>query len=259
MKFRVLLVLVFSSLFVRANNAEDWGQTGHRVVGEIATHYLNKKAKKALSKLLDEASLAYVSTYSDEIKSDHNFDDYNPWHYINMPLDADYDPSKASEKGDLFQGIQKCISVLKDQRSSKEDKQFHLKLLVHFMGDLHQPMHVGREEDRGGNDIRLKWFGRNTNLHTIWDTNIIDYFNMSYTEWASNFPSLNWEQQKSLQEGSLASWIEESQDLAGTIYHATKEGTDLRYEYTYVYKETLRTQLLKAGVRLAGILNEIFG
>ncbi len=258
MKVTQLLLLVLSFFIVNATPTEDdWGQTGHRVVGEVASHYLNKKAKRAILKLLDGASLAYVSTYPDEIKSDEHFDSYSPWHYINMPIDANYDINKANPEGDLYQGIQKCIQVLKDKSASKEDKQFHLKLLVHFIGDLHQPMHMGKAEDRGGNGIRLKWFGRNTNLHTVWDSNIIDYFDMSYTEWTSNLPTLSWEQQKSLQSGTLANWIEESHDLAATIYHATKEGDNLRYEYTYVYKETVREQLLKAGVRLAGILNDI--
>lgn len=260
MKLKLILLFVLSFSMVQATPIEDdWGQTGHRVVAEVATQYLNKKAKRAILKLLDGAPLALVSTYADEMKSYKKYDSYYTWHYINMPLDADYDSYKANPEGDLYKGIQKCIQVLKDEDASIEDKQFHLKLLVHFIGDLHQPMHIGRAEDRGGNDIRLKWFGRNTNLHSVWDTKIIEHFDMSYTEWASNLPTLSWKKQKELQSSEVIDWVEESQDLAKTIYNATKEGEKLSYLYKDLNLETIRDQLIKAGVRLAGILNDIFG
>ena len=260
MKFRFLILLFLSlNISFASSSMDDWGQTGHRVVGEIATQYLNKKAKRAISNLLNGSSLAYVSTYPDEIKSDDHFDSYSSYHYINLELGGEYDVQNTNRKGDLYLGIQNAINVLSDESASEEDKTFQLKLLVHFIGDLHQPMHIGREEDRGGNRIRLKWFGKPSNLHRLWDTNLIEYFNMSYTEWAINFPKQNWKTQKELQSSSVLDWIEESHNLVETIYRATPENSSLGYEYTYIYKETLRTQLLKGGIRLAGILNEIFG
>lgn len=260
MKLRLVSLLIISMNISFANvSIDDWGQTGHRVVGEIASQYLNKKAKKAITQLLNGSSLAYVSTYPDEIKSDKHFDAYSPYHYINMPLGVGYDQSKSNPKGDLYKGIQHAINVLKDKSASNADKEFQLKLLVHFIGDLHQPMHTGRAADRGGNRVRLKWFGKNTNLHRVWDTDLIEYFNMSYTEWAINFPKQNWKTQKELQASSVLDWIDESHELVETIYRATPENSSLGYEYTYDYKEILRTQLLKGGIRLAGILNDIFG
>lgn len=260
MKLRLFISLFISSTILLANpRIEEWGQTGHRVVGEIASQYLNKRAAKAVEKLLNGSSLAYVSTYPDEIKSDKHFDAYSPYHYINIPLGIDYNVSKASAEGDIYLGIQKAIEVLKDKNASDADKEFQLKLLVHFIGDLHQPMHIGRKEDLGGNRIRLRWFGKSTNLHSLWDTKLIEYFNMSYTEWAINFPRQNWKTQKELQSTSIQDWIKESHELVETIYRATPENSSLGYEYTYLYKETLRTQLLRGGIRLAGILNDIFG
>ncbi len=89
-----------------------------------------------------------------------------------------------SDKGDLYIAINKCIDVLKDTSSDKESKAFHLKLLVHFVGDLHQPLHLGQEIDRGANRIYVKWFGGNTNLHSVWDSKMIDSYKMSYSEMA---------------------------------------------------------------------------
>lgn len=260
MRAKLLALLFLSFSFTFANNPiDDWGQTGHRVVGEVASQYLNKKAKRVITQLLNGSSLAYVSTYPDEIKSDKHFDSYSPYHYINMPLGDQYNQAKSNAEGDLYKGIQHAIEVLSDDTASDADKEFQLKLLVHFIGDLHQPMHIGRAEDRGGNSIRLKWFGKNTNLHRVWDTDLIDYFNMSYTEWAINFPKQDWKTQKELQATSVLDWIEESHELVETIYRATPENSSLGYNYTYDYKEILRTQLLKGGIRLAGILNDIFG
>ena len=85
-------------------------------------------------------------------------------------MDENYADAKKNPRGDLVTGINKCIEVLKDKNSSDVDKAFYLKLLVHFMGDLHQPMHIGQREDKGGNTIQVQWFGRGTNLHSVWDT-----------------------------------------------------------------------------------------
>ena len=118
--------------------AEDWGKTGHRATGEIAQQYLSRKASKAIDKLLKGASLAFVSTYGDEIKSDEAYRSYSPWHYVNFPFDGSYDTHPKSEKGDLVQGIYTCIRVLEDPKASEQDKVFHLKLLVHFIENLLQ-------------------------------------------------------------------------------------------------------------------------
>ena len=164
------------------NNKPVWGQTGHRVVGEIAYNHLTKKAKKNIEKLLKGEGLATISTYADEIKSDNSFRKYSSWHYVNFKVGETYQTSEKNPKGDLVQGIKICQQIILDPKSNNEDKIFHLKLLVHLLGDLHQPLHTGRAEDRGGNTIKVKWFRGKTNLHSVWDTKMIDSYNMTYTE-----------------------------------------------------------------------------
>ncbi len=252
----VLLVSIFSNgLFA----AEDWGKTGHRVVGEIAGKYLNKKAEKEITRLLNGHSLAFVANYADDIKSDRQYDAFGPWHYVNFPFGEKYETHPKSEKGDIIQGIEKCITVLKSTNSSREDKVFHLKMLIHFMGDLHQPLHIGLAEDKGGNDFQVRWFSDGTNLHTVWDYKMLDFYEMSYTEVATNTDVLSKEQVKAIKKGTVTDWMYESRVLCEDIYGHTEIGEKLSYNYMYLYMDTLRSQLQKGGIRLAVLLNEIFG
>lgn len=253
-----IFVLSYSSVFA-TDAVLDWGRTGHRTTGEIASKYLSKRAAKKIDALLHGASLAFVSTYADEIKSDERYKPFGPWHYVNFPFDATYDSHPKSDKGDLVQGIETCIQVLKNPLSSREDKVFYLKLLVHFVGDLHQPLHTGIAEDRGGNTFQVRWFDEGTNLHTVWDTKMIESYNMSYSELSDNEQRLSKAQIKQIQEGAVVDWVHESKNLCRDIYAHTKVGDKLGYQYMYRYLTITRTQLQKGGIRLAKLLNDIFG
>ncbi len=255
-----IISLTFCFLFATnyAYTSPEWGPTGHRATGKIAENHLTKKALRKIDKLLKGQSLAFVSTYGDEIKSDKRYNDFYTWHYVNMPLDSKYEESEKNPKGDLVTGIHKCISVLKDDNSSEEDKVFYLKLLVHFIGDLHQPMHIGRAEDKGGNTIQVQWFGRGTNLHRVWDENMIEEWKMSYLELADNTEDLSKEQIKAIQSGSIVDWVHDTHELSKTTYASVEVGENLRYRYSYDHFGTVRKQLQKGGIRLAKLLNDIF-
>ena len=242
----------------QANASKIWGPTGHRVVGEIAQDYLKPRAKRKLKKLLKKKTLAFLSTYGDEIKSDKRYREFYTWHYVNMPLDEDYDASKANPKGNLVTGIEYCKKVIKDENSSDDDKAFYLKLLIHLIGDLHQPMHVGLAEDRGGNDFKVQWHYKDTNLHAVWDYKMIDRFDMSYKELAENADILTRDQVKAYQEGTVIDWVNEVHILSREVYKSAEQGENLRYNYSYKYMNVVRSQLQIAGIRLAKVLNELF-
>ena len=255
-KYIILLLICICASGLTA--AEDWGKTGHRVVGEIAEDYLSKKAEKEISKLLNGHSLAFVANYGDDIKSDRQYDSYRPWHYVNFPFGVKYENHPKSEEGDIIQGIEKCIAILKNESSTQAEKIFYLKMLVHFMGDLHQPLHIGLADDKGGNDFQVRWFSDGTNLHTVWDYKMIDFYDMSYTELAQNTDVLSKQQITNIKKGNLLDWMYESRALCENIYQNTESGEKLGYEYMYKYMDTLRFQLQKGGIRLAEVLNEIF-
>ncbi len=251
-------IILLISIQLNASNNPNWGVTGHRTAGAIAEKHLTKKAKKQIRKLLQGESLALVSTFGDEIKSDSRYAKLYTWHYVNFPFNTEYKDSDKNPDGDIITGINFCIDILKSPNASKEDKIFYLKFLVHLIGDLHQPLHVGKGEDQGGNDIKVKWHYRNSNLHRVWDSEMIETWNMSYTELSSNTKSLNSEQIKKIQNGTVLEWANESQKLAQIVYKSAKAGDKLSYRYSYDHFATVRTQLQKAGIRLAKILNDIF-
>ena len=181
----LLCLLVFTS-FNELNSDLVWGKIGHKVVGEIAERKLNPEVKNIVNNLLNGESMSAASTWADEIKSDPNYKKYSPWHYVNMPLDSEYDISKKNPKGDIVFALKKCIEILKDPNSRQKEQSFYLKFLIHLVGDIHQPLHTGRFEDRGGNDIKLTFLGKQTNFHIIWDIHIIEYLNMNYLQLSCN-------------------------------------------------------------------------
>ena len=253
-KFSALLLLLFSCQFLFA-----WSETGHRVIGQVATEHVKNRTLRKINKISNYETLASMSTFGDEIKSDERYNKFYSWHFVNFKEGEKYNPATKNPEGDLYAGINFCIAVLKDKNSSKEDQRFYLKMLVHFVGDLHQPLHVGHAEDKGGNDIKVSWFGRNSNLHRVWDGDMIGEYNMSYTELAHNLPYVYKNQIPELQKGSVLDWIYESQNLAGTVYSSVKMDEKLSYRYSYVYFPLVKKQLQKGGLRLAKLLDEIYG
>ncbi|MEO5789233.1 S1/P1 nuclease [Gelidibacter sp.] len=259
MPSRFLYILTTFILFsFNSQAALKWGATGHRVVGAIADQYITNKTKRQIKKILNHQSLALVSTFSDDIKSDPRYKEFESWHYVNMDFDQTYETSKKNPAGDLVTGIAYCKTVIKDPNATDADKAFYLKMLVHLVGDLHQPLHIGRLEDRGGNDIKVHWFYKDTNLHRVWDSQMLDGDKMSYSEFAANADFLSKKQVKFLQQGSVIDWVNETQNLAKTIYASVGPGENLSYAYSYKFMDVARSQLQIGGIRLAKVLNELF-
>ena len=178
---RIILSIVLS--FLITTYSYGWGQTGHRVVGSIAEYHLSKKARKNLKIILNGQSIAMVGNFMDEIKSDSTYDLYNPWHYCTIPDGKTYEEAGTPDEGDIIYAIQFFISELQSKKLNSMDEAFALKCLIHLVADIHQPLHVGNGDDRGGNDVQVEYFWSNSNLHRVWDTGIINGQNLSYTEY----------------------------------------------------------------------------
>tara|TARA_B100001093_G_C26800319_1_gene1003064 strand:- start:921 stop:1691 length:771 start_codon:yes stop_codon:yes gene_type:complete len=255
MKSVIFIVLsIFSSL--------NWGSTGHRVIAEVATNYLTDNAKFKINKILDGETLVNASTFADDIKSDSRYDKYYDWHFLNMELDDEYEEIIPSDKGDVYLAINQCIDIIESDSASDSDKSFYLKLLVHFVGDLHQPLHIGRYEDRGANRIYVKWFGRNSNLHRVWDSEMINSHNMSYSELALNLPNPDFliltEKAKDFERNDILNWVDEIHEYTNKIYGDVSIDDKLGYEYQYKNFGTVKDLLLIGGIRLSKILNYLF-
>lgn len=257
-KRSILIVLFFSPLY-----SMGWGALGHRVVGEIAQSHLSNKAKRAVSKILGNESMAIASNWPDFIKADPDLNKYGTWHYINFHAGLTKDEfhyilSEDTDK-DAYNGIKFLSQQLKDHNLPDSLKQQYLKLLIHIVGDIHQPLHVGRSEDLGGNKIMVKWFNKDANLHKIWDGRLVNFQQLSYTEYARAINFSTKEYRAKLQGASVADWLYESYIIADGIYARVKPNENLGYQYNYDNIEIVNSQLLKGGIRLAGLLNEIFG
>jgi hypothetical protein len=251
MGFIIIMIIVF--LLIPSPAKADWGKTGHRVIGQIAQDNLTPKAQKEISDLLYGETLATVSTWADEIRSDSSYDSYKVWHYVNMPLDKKYEEVEHTQDNVVI-GIQKCIAVLKDNSASKEEKIFHLRFLVHLVGDIHQPLHVGRAEDYGGNKIYVEFFKDGTNIHRVWDTDMIENFNMSYTEISEYLQSYK---KQDFAQGDAICWANESQQIVKKVYEI-EVGEQLSYSYIYSNFYIVKDRLYRAGIRLANLLNSIY-
>lgn len=252
-------------LIASCEQALGWGQNGHRIVGQIANDHLTKTTQKAIQPLLGGDLLAEVSTWADEMRSapeDFWQKESSRWHYINLAnpeafSDDDYHHAHSrAEVKDIYGGIVHCIAKLKDPQTSLADRQFYFRFLVHLVGDIHQPMHTGHAEDRGGNNIALTFFGEPTNLHSLWDTELIESQNLSFSEFAAFIDTQDKQQINTALTSSPADWLRESIALSETIYRTT--GTQLSYAYIYQNLPIAQQRLQQAGIRLAGLLNSIY-
>jgi hypothetical protein len=239
-----------------ANFSPKWGKSGHRIVGEIAQRYLSKKAKKNLQKILGDTTLAYVGNWMDEIKSDKSYPNMGAWHYINIDEGQEFKDLKRNPKGDILTAIDQMKTLFNKPNASKYDKSFALKALVHLVGDIHQPMHVGHKSDKGANDVKVKWFREDSNLHRVWDSNLIDYQQLSFTEFADKINHPTEAQVQRWQASNPQDWMLESHKIATKLYAGVGDG-NFYYNYAYTYTPVVQERLLQAGIRLAAVLNNL--
>ncbi len=240
-----------------------WGMLGHRIVGEIAARNLSKKAIKNIRKVLGNETIAMASNWPDFVKSDPAFKYLDNWHYVNLKagLSAQQVENQLMQdtSTNAFTKINFLVSELKKKELPLKTQQEYLKILIHLVGDIHQPMHVGRPDDLGGNRVRLEWFNSPTNLHRLWDSQLLEHQQLSYTEYANVLNCVSKEQVKAMQAQPRTQWFYESYQIAEKLYNGiSKPDEKLSYRYNFDHLDTLNAQLLKGGIHLAGLLNEIY-
>lgn len=255
MKFLLLLFLITS---LTSSAKTNWGKNGHRAVGDIAAHYLHKDAKETVKRILGNESLAIASTWMDEIRANPKYDYTHDWHWVTIPGGLSYEQTEKNPNGDIIHAIQTIITDLKKGNLSAKEEEEKLKMLIHLVGDIHMPLHVGTGKDRGGNDTKVKWFWKSSNLHRVWDSGMIDEYQLSYTELSASINHPTQKQIKKWQNSGVPDWANESMELRDKVYDLPKDKS-INYEYMYHNFDIVKRRLLQAGVRLAGVLNEIYG
>ncbi|RIJ43163.1 S1/P1 nuclease [Pontibacter oryzae] len=253
---RIASIFFLSLLLV--SHAFAWGQNGHRAVGLVAEQHLSKKAKKKIMKLLEDNTLAEVSVWMDDIKSDHAYDHTHDWHWVTVPDGQTYEQAEKNENGDIIAKIEEITAALKSGKLDKAQETEGLKYLIHLVGDIHQPLHVGGGEDLGGNAVKVQWFYQPSNLHRVWDSDMIDSKSLSFTEIVRFLGEPSKEQLKEWQAAGVRDWAKESISYRQQVYDMP-EDKKLSYRYAYDNYDLVEQRLLQAGIRLAGLLNEIYG
>jgi hypothetical protein len=258
----VKIVMVAIALTYLPVSAGAWGMLGHRIVGQIAENHLSAKARKALRAILGDESIAMASNWGDFIKSDPTYNYLYNWHFVNLPeglnkqgVDAFLDEEKTAN---VYNKIPEMIAVLKDTKSTADQKKLALRLLIHLVGDLNQPMHTARKDDLGGNKIYVTWFGEKSNLHRVWDESLIGYQELSYTEYAAVIDHPAKDQLNAWKKASLKDFVYGSYVACNKIYANIKTEDKLSYKYNFDFVGLLNEQLLKGGICLANILNDTY-
>jgi hypothetical protein len=257
-KLLVAVAIMYAPLQTMA-----WGDKGHRIAGQIASSYLTPKARTAIRAILGNESVAMSSTWADFIKSDPNYNYLSSWHYIDFDKPFNYPELQSFLKQDTsvdaYTKLQFMIGELKKKNLATDKKLLYLRMVIHIVEDIHQPMHTAHTDDKGGNDFKVNWFNDPTNMHSVWDSKLIEFQNLSYTEYASAINFTTPVQRAAWQKEPISKWLFDSKEIAERIYAGTKKDDNLSYKYNFKYIGIVNQQLLKAGVHLAGLLNQIFG
>lgn len=232
--------------------AKAWGPEGHRIVGQIAADQLNPAATRAVAAILadePEATLAGVANWADDTRTKES----GPLHYLNFPRGScTYLPARDCPDGRcVIAAIEQSIATLTQKNVSPAARNEALKNLVHFVGDLHQPLHAGRSEDRGGNTVQLQWQGEGSNLHQLWDSLLIRAINPDWRRQALRLapPKIAPKPMDS------AEWARESCAIVAASDFYPTSATPDEAAYLARWQPTLDQRLSLAGLRLAALLN----
>lgn len=237
-----------------------WGPKGHDTVAYIAEKHLSKKALKKVTAVLEGHSLVYVANWLDNASHTDEYAYTKTWHYVNVdPEEGTYANSKKDSAGDAVVAINTLVENIKSGELTPEEERVQLMMLIHIVGDIHCPMHAGRKSDRGGNGTKVKYFGSQKKLHSVWDSEIVESAHRwGYSEWQEQVDRATPKQVQAYMQGTPNDWIEETVVLANDIYENSATGANLSYDYVAQYAPIIEEQFLKGGIRLAKLLEEIY-
>jgi len=240
-------------------SASAYDAVGHRIIADIAYDNLTDKARIQVDKMLGKRGIVYEATWADEVRSDAKYAYSYQWHFQDLDdnmtsagIKKLLDNPKA-EGEHLFFALDSLTKRLKNDKNDTEA----LKFLVHFVGDLHQPMHMGSKEDKGGNKVDFNWFGRKTNLHSVWDGGLIENQKMSYSEYSQYLQDKFEPQKAEFKKHNILQSVEASYAVRNMIYSYDTSDSN-NYHYVYFFADKLDEMLYRGGIQLANILNAIY-
>lgn len=254
---RLFFTAVMALMIV--HNAFGWGQKGHDVVAYVAEQNISCRVARKVAKVLEGHSLVYYANWMDNASHTPEYAHTSTWHYANVDEGYTYQTMPKNEKGDVVQAVIQLTEQLKKGGMTPQEESVALRMLIHLVGDLHCPMHAGHKSDLGGNLVEVLYFGKPQKLHSIWDSALVESaHNWGYTEWQREIDRQPRKEDKKLQQGSVEEWFSETVELSKGVYKDMPEGAKISYDEVAKYAPLIEQQLLKGGLRLARLLEEIY-
>lgn len=237
-----------------------WGYEGHQVIALIAEHYMTQTALRKARNLLGGATLDEMASWADQYRHDHP--ETGPWHYINIPLaDSTIDMARECPDGNcVIAKTRQFLAVLKDPKSSRAEKAQALKFVIHFIGDLHQPLHDEDNHGEGGNLRCVIFDGRPDNLHWIWDTGLLEDIDRDPATFARELENrITPLDRRTWVRGSIKGWALQAHRIARTVAYGdlgNRDAAPITPAYRRKTDPVIELQLERAGVRLAWVLDK---
>lgn len=250
----VFLRITFVFILFIPVQSKAWGPDGHTIVVQLAMQLVKPDVKQNVETLLDTMSLNTAANWMDSMRSNSDYDYMKPWHYIDFPDGKEYIPSLDEN---IVNRLVLIFNELRHKKTlPKEQAKTDLLILFHLMGDLHQPLHTGYDDDLGGNKVALQYDTLKTNLHHFWDEDIIRYRKISFADCMALYNSFAGKKIDSIDGIHPGRWMKETRSFLEKVY--PKQGFKVDDKYLDESKIIIQRQLLMAGLRLADMLNKLF-
>lgn len=234
-------------------NSFAWGRKGHTMVAQVAFGYLDEATKKNVLGYLDGMSLEEAANWMDDIKGDRSKDFMKAYHYANFPKGAKPADREGSNIVHILNNT--ILELGGKDKLGREEIKTKLLFLFHLIGDLHQPLHLGYEHDKGGNMVQLNYRGQGTNLHAFWDSGIVSTQNIDLSD-CINAKTYTPEELADIRKINVVGWSEESRSY---LDHAYGYGNPkIQDKYAVESAKIVEIQIQKAGIRLAAVLQLLF-
>lgn len=249
-RFALLFVLLFG-VFA---NSYAWGPRGHKIITQIAKTYLDPAVLDSIDHYLEDITMEKAGYWMDEVVMNSSYDFMKPWHVVAIEADKTYVRTK---NPDIVNVLENLINTLKKRKTqSKTEILLSLKILIHLVADIHQPLHCGFAKDKGGNSIKLRFYFKSTNLHDVWDADILEYKAITTEDCMRLTYNLTKRDITQYQKVDILKWMEESRALLSYAYDF--KGNKIEDEYVDKVTPIIKMQMIKAGIRLATVLNQTF-
>lgn len=245
-----------------ASPAWAWGRLGHRAIAEFAGHHISPAARAAIAELLEPGeSMADASTWADENRI--RIHGSGAWHFADVPLEEMQYNDRLAGAGQIIPKLREFRSILADRSRPVASRRQALRFVIHLVGDMHQPLHIGEHHDRGGNTLQVQFFHRKTSLHHLWDDMILEHRTRGEDRWVAELLAMdNPVDRSAAMGGTIEEWATGSLLAAQRAYQNPQTGRRiepgdvLADAYYDANLPIVRQQLYRAGARLAWVLTD---